>query len=160
DKQPGQAGIIEQVAQVTLLRVILPYMIGKAFLRLGEPSFIDLLSRQVRLQVPDFFRPTLKLLGAKTEVDAVTKPDMVSLDELLRVTSMDKDPARTAARMQDYRKRVGDGVQAALNTQFEKYELTGMTWAKLTRAKGAREGAGGQVVEHVDKSGFGLLHRG
>jgi ABC-2 type transport system permease protein len=40
------ASIIEQVAQVSLLRVILPWMIGQAFSEIGEPHFIDLLSQE------------------------------------------------------------------------------------------------------------------
>src|SRR5207302_10062589 len=41
-KQPGGAAIIKQVGQVTLLRVILPYMIGKAFEKLSDPAFIEI----------------------------------------------------------------------------------------------------------------------
>jgi ABC-type Na+ efflux pump permease subunit len=159
-KQPGQAAIIEQVVQTSLLRVILPYMIGKAFLRLGEPEFIDLLSNQVRLPVPDAFRLPLSILKAKTEKDEKTGQEMVRLNELLRVASKDADEMKTQARMQDFRQRVGDGVQAALNTQFENYELTGMTWAKLTKAKDAGAAAQGTLATHVNADGSGLLHRG
>ncbi|MCX7665189.1 MAG: ABC transporter permease [Gemmataceae bacterium] len=35
------AGIIEQVTQVTMLRVIMPWMIGKAFDRVGDKPFMD-----------------------------------------------------------------------------------------------------------------------
>src|SRR5581483_6207276 len=41
--QPAAAAIIEQVAQVTLLRVILPWMIGQAFEKIGDPAFLTLL---------------------------------------------------------------------------------------------------------------------
>ncbi|HEY1859674.1 MAG TPA: ABC transporter permease, partial [Gemmataceae bacterium] len=111
-KQPGQAAIIEQVVQMSLLRVILPYMIGKAFLRLGDAEFIDLLSRQVRLPVPDSFRLPLRVLKAKTEKDEKTGQEMVALNELLRVAAQDTDEMKSLARMQDFRTRVGDGVQA------------------------------------------------
>jgi ABC-2 type transport system permease protein len=40
------ASIIEQVAQVSLLRVVLPWMIGQAFAEVGEPKFIDLVSQE------------------------------------------------------------------------------------------------------------------
>jgi hypothetical protein len=47
------ASIIEQVAQVGLLRVVLPWMIGQAFSELGRPRFIDLLSREkLDVQLP------------------------------------------------------------------------------------------------------------
>ncbi|HMF10823.1 MAG TPA: hypothetical protein VKE94_00910, partial [Gemmataceae bacterium] len=49
--QLAAASIIEQVAQVTLLRVILPWMIGQAFEKLGDPGFIDRLAEEVYLPV-------------------------------------------------------------------------------------------------------------
>src|SRR5262249_38894679 len=39
----------EQAAQVTLLRVILPWMIGRAFEKIGDPSFLDLLKKEEQL---------------------------------------------------------------------------------------------------------------
>jgi ABC-type Na+ efflux pump permease subunit len=45
------ASIIEQVAQGSLLRVVLPWMIGRAFSQIGEPAFIDRLSKE-KLPVP------------------------------------------------------------------------------------------------------------
>jgi ABC-type Na+ efflux pump permease subunit len=160
DKQPYQAAIIKEVVQTSMLRVLLPYMIGKAFRKLGEPEFIDLLSKQVRLPVPDSFALPLRLLKAKTEKDEKTGREMVALDELLRVAAADKEHEKADTNKKDYQQRVGDGVQAALNKQFENYELTGMTWDKLTRAKGDRAGAGGEIKSHVDADGTGLLHRG
>jgi ABC-type multidrug transport system permease subunit len=41
------ASIIEQVAQVSLLRVILPWMIGRAFEKLSEPAFMSMLAEEV-----------------------------------------------------------------------------------------------------------------
>lgn len=38
--QPVSASIIEQVTQVTLLRVVIPWMIGKAFQRVGDDKFM------------------------------------------------------------------------------------------------------------------------
>jgi ABC-type Na+ efflux pump permease subunit len=52
-KDPTQltaASIIEQVAQGSLLRVVLPWMIGQAFAQIGKPEFIDRLSRE-KMQV-------------------------------------------------------------------------------------------------------------
>jgi len=49
--QPQAAAIIGQVAQGTLLRVVLPWMIGRAFARIGDPAFIDLLSKE-NVKVP------------------------------------------------------------------------------------------------------------
>jgi ABC-type Na+ efflux pump permease subunit len=45
------ASIIKQVAQGTLLRVVLPWMIGQAFSKIGEPAFVDQLSNNPDLKV-------------------------------------------------------------------------------------------------------------
>jgi ABC-2 type transport system permease protein len=48
-KDPTQqtaAAIIDQVAQGSLLRVIMPWMIGRAFERIGDPTFLTLLARE------------------------------------------------------------------------------------------------------------------
>jgi ABC-type Na+ efflux pump permease subunit len=148
-KQPAEAAVIEQVAQVTLLRVILPYMIGKAFERLSEPGFIQLLGEEVYLPVPKEFLSLLKLMKLKM------RDDKASLNELLRVAAKGEPE-----RMNDYRERVGAGVQNALRKQFENYELTGKTWAKLTKAKETRPEGGASVSDYVNQDGMGLLKRG
>ncbi|HZU35960.1 MAG TPA: ABC transporter permease [Gemmataceae bacterium] len=47
--QRTASSIIEQVAQVSLLRTVLPYMIGRAFRMIGDPSFLALLSKEKAL---------------------------------------------------------------------------------------------------------------
>jgi ABC-type Na+ efflux pump permease subunit len=47
ETQLTAASIIEQVGQVTMLRVVLPWMIGRAFEKLGDPVFMDLLGKEV-----------------------------------------------------------------------------------------------------------------
>jgi ABC-type Na+ efflux pump permease subunit len=47
ETQRTAASIIDQVAQVTLLRVILPWMIGRAFEKLSDPVFLNLLGKEV-----------------------------------------------------------------------------------------------------------------
>ncbi len=44
--QQTAAAIIDQVAQGSLLRVVMPWMIGRAFEKIGEPQFIDMVSRE------------------------------------------------------------------------------------------------------------------
>jgi ABC-type multidrug transport system permease subunit len=122
-RQPAQAAIIKQVTQVTLVRVILPYMIGKAFRRLSEPEFIELLGNRVTLPVP----PTFRLVVGK---------DRLSLSESLEMAAEHKP-----AVVQQYKQRVGAGVQAALRKQFENYDLTGMTWSRLTKSRDRRTDA-------------------
>ena len=151
--QQTASAIIEQVGQVTLLRVILPWMIGRAFERLSEPSFIDMLGKEVKLPVPKQFKPLLNLMR-KPRPGEKLDPDRISLQEMLDLAA---GPDKEAAT--EYRQKVGAGVQKALAGQFPKYNLTGKTWAALTRA-GPREGRGAAPVRYADESGSGLLNRG
>ena len=122
DTQKTGASVIEQVAQGTLLRVVLPWMIGKAFDKLSQPEFIQRLGDQVRLPVPQGTTLLFELKGIPV-VDG-----KVTLNEILHVASRDQ---RTE---ENYRTKVGQGVQSALSQQFNKYDLTGKTWAALTRS--------------------------
>jgi ABC-type multidrug transport system permease subunit len=124
ETQLAAASIIEQVAQVTLLRVILPWMIGRAFEKLGDPIFIDRLAEEVYL--PIFGR-------------------RVRLKELLILP--------------EHKQAVGSGVQAALRSQFSKYELTGKTWAALTRSV-PKTGEPATATPAPDDEGTGFLRRG
>lgn len=140
EKQPTTAAVIEQVVQVSLLRVILPWMIGRAFERLSDPEFIQLLGDKVNLPVPKQFQ---LLMGKK-----------IKLGELLKKAS-----GGNVKEAQMYNAKVGDGVQAALAEQFKKYNLRGKTWASLTKSsEEARER--GQVQQFKDREGSGLLRFG
>ena len=148
EKQPATAAVIEQVVQVSLLRVILPWMIGRAFERLSDPEFIQLLGDKVNLPVPEKFQ-TLMLF---------TRPgkdkQRIKLGELLEMASSGK---KENAEM--YKKKVGDGVQAALAEQFKKFDLRGKTWASLTKSSEEdREGA--EVGQYENHEGNGLLRYG
>jgi ABC-type Na+ efflux pump permease subunit len=141
-KQPGGAAIIKQVAQVSLLRVILPYMIGKAFEKLSDPAFIEILGTKVNLPVPGAWR-------------FVVGKEKMSLNDLLQMAAgKNKETALL------YEQKVGTGVKEALERQFEKYNLRGKTWDDLTKAVGQRTGEGAEVSPYVDQEGSGLLRRG
>lgn len=141
EKQPATAAVIEQVVQVALLRVILPWMIGRAFERLSDPDFIQILGDKVNLPVPKQFQ-------------FLMRKEKVQLGELLKMAS-GGDPEQA----QMYKKKVGDGVQAALAKQFENYNLRGKTWASLTKSsEEAREGA--EVRLYENREGSGLLRFG
>src|SRR6266852_6103436 len=49
ETQGTAASIIEQAAQVTLLRVILPWMIGRAFEKIGDPAFLEVWKKEEQL---------------------------------------------------------------------------------------------------------------
>jgi len=50
--QPTAAAIIEQAAQVTLFRVVIPYMIGQAFARVGDERFMEQLAGKLADKKP------------------------------------------------------------------------------------------------------------
>jgi ABC-type Na+ efflux pump permease subunit len=176
DKQLVQAAVIEQVAQVTLLRVILPYMIGKAFEKLSEREFIDQLGETVRLPVPEKlpipperrflvgtvvkldeknrarFVDLLALAGVKLKLD---EKGNAKLNDLLEMAAQNDEE-----KMGLYRDKVGKGVKEALAQQFKNYDLTGMTWEALTKSKQPRQGGGAEEAGFVNKGGSGPLHRG
>ena len=140
-KQPGTASIIEQVAQVTLLRVILPWMIGQAFERLSDPAFIQLLGQEVNLPVPSRFQ---LFIGGKPRIslgEMLTMAANSAVDEVKGKNALGAGLGSPTplvikeATGLEYKRKVGSGVQNALAEQFRKYKLTGKTWAKLTRAQ-------------------------
>jgi ABC-type multidrug transport system permease subunit len=181
ETQTSTASIIEQVVQVTMLRVILPFMIGQAFEKLSEPRFIKRLGAEVRLPMPQDFKTMVggaeKLL-ARGDVKLVRRLDKKLDGELKRMEAKMKafKPMMEKERIQlsemidlasgndprqkaEFEAKVGEGVQKALEKQFNKYNLTGKTWAALTRSAQG-EGAQGVVQDYEDRGGSGLLRRG
>jgi ABC-2 type transport system permease protein len=156
DTQEVTASVVEQVAQVSLLRVVLPWMIGKAFDKISKEEFIELLGNNVRLPVPEGDNALERgIVAAKFRAKGVKIVDgKVTLNEALHVA------APNAAAEDDYRRRVGSGVQDALRTQFSKYDLTGKTWAALTRSQTPGAGQGGEATEYAADGSGGLLKRG
>ena len=55
----------------------------------------------------------------------------------------------------EYRRKVGQGVQEALKEQFRKYDLTGKTWATLTRSTDEPAGQAAAPEEGPHWSDFG-----
>jgi ABC-type multidrug transport system permease subunit len=179
--QDGAASIIEQVVQVTMLRVILPYMIGQAFEKLSEPRFIKRLGEEVKLPMPQDFKTLLggaerllrrpdvalarrfdpKLNAELAKMDAKMKEFKPLMEEKrIRLSQMiDLASGNDPARKQVFEAKVGEGVQKALEKQFIKYNLTGMTWAALTKSRSS-EGRRGEVQAYEEREGSGLLKRG
>ncbi len=68
--QEAAAAIIDQVTQTTLLRVVLPWMIGRAFGKVGDPEFIDLLAREkIEVRALGFKVPLAKILQTMTPAE-------------------------------------------------------------------------------------------
>lgn len=69
-KQALSSSIIKQVAQVTLLRVVMPWMIGKAFDKIGDKKFIDEMSQRVEVtMLGDRKMKPLALLNDKQRLE-------------------------------------------------------------------------------------------
>ncbi|MBI3409833.1 MAG: ABC transporter permease [Planctomycetes bacterium] len=47
--QQTAAAIIDQVAQGTMLRIVMPWMIGRAFEKIGDPAFLTILGQEEQL---------------------------------------------------------------------------------------------------------------
>ena len=143
-KDPRQglsAAVMEQVAQVSLMRVILPWMIGKAFERLGDKEFIEILSAGAKVPIPVEYRFFL----GKSEAN---------LKYLINFVSKGK-----SEQISEYQKKIGEGIQKALATQFSRYNLTGKTWTSLVKAQD-NDGPMGVEEAFVDREGKGWLKRG
>lgn len=179
--QLSASAIIEQVVQVSMMRVTLPFMIGQAFQKLSDEQFIRNLGETVRLPMPADFQKMLKsseallkdprvavarfadakLNKSLTELEKqlkkfapLLKQDRIKLAQMIELAS-GNDPKKEV----EYRARVGEGVQAALEKHFIKYNLTGMTWADLVKAKEGT-GRGAEVNDYVNREGSGFLSRG
>jgi len=148
ETQVAAASIIEQVGQVAMLRVVLPWMIGRAFEKLSEPQFIELLGNEVRLPVPKGAEFLFRLKGIPL-VEGKT-----SLNDGLRVAASDE------RALAEYRNKVGQGVQASLAKLFAKYNLTGKSWAALTKSLDTGGEPKGEVQAYVNEGGIGPIKRG
>jgi ABC-type multidrug transport system permease subunit len=81
------------------------------------------------------------------------KDGKASLNDALKVA------ASTEAALREYRGKVGDGVKASLQQQFSNYDLTGKTWASLTRSKEEKL-HDAEVSAYQNRDGDGFLKRG
>ena len=149
DTQLAAASIIDQATQVTMLRVILPYMIGRAFERISEKEFINLLGNRVRLPVPSVATFLFSTYGVQVQ------DGKASLNDTLKVAA-NKD----MAKVQEYQAKVGLGVQDALAVQFSKYNLLGKTWASLTRSPPLEGTSDPLAAQPVEEGGLRPLRRG
>jgi ABC-type transport system involved in multi-copper enzyme maturation permease subunit len=108
-RDPTQAtasAIIDQVVQGSMLRVIMPWMIGRAFERIGEPAFLDLLAKQ---PLPGIVKTGLGIMGPaqKQQFSAALQ---VSLQNLFPKYSL---TAKTWAALTKDIEHSGSGAEMA-----------------------------------------------
>ena len=142
--QPTASAIIEQVAQVSLFRVLIPYMIGQAFARVGDERFMEHLAGTLKDRKP-------------------IPPDVLrELDPVVQklLTALTADPAFAAivfdefrkAKGSDFAKATGDAATIARRTpEFRAAVARAFRDPKLLAAMGKDIGFGEVLTPAVRK---------
>jgi ABC-type Na+ efflux pump permease subunit len=171
ETQGTAASIIEQVAQGTLLRVILPWMVGRAFEKVGDVEFINQLGKETSKVRFTFQMMAPKFKGKEIQVEVevgVTgfktklKPKVKLTEKLIAQMSEQLGPVSLSEILPllslEQKKELGDALQESLQKLFPKYKLTAKTWDALTRSK-SPPGSGAGTTEYKEE-GAGFLKRG
>src|SRR5262245_29023942 len=122
--QPVSAAVIEQVTQVTLLRVVIPWMIGRAFERVGDDAFMASVAErlnEVKPVPPEVLQeldPVVQKMLAALTTD--TEFAAIVLNEFRQTKGSDflkatQDAAVIAKRTPEF--------QRAVHTAFTRKEL-------------------------------------
>jgi ABC-type Na+ efflux pump permease subunit len=131
--QGTAASIIDQVAQVSLLRVVLPWMIGRAFEKIGDIDFIDKVSGETQDVKFSVDMMASKFKKVKIKVGFVEVPIDESLVKQVSKQVGDISLSDILPLMSKQQKQeLGAALQKALQRQFSRYKLTGKTWSELT----------------------------
>lgn len=186
--QPVSASVIEQVTQVTLLRVVIPWMIGKAFRRVGDAQFMELVAdrlskKPVPQKVVEELDPVvLDLLDAliadekfqKLMVDKfgrfpaqAIKGQMPGFRAVVDQALRDQEiGARVGSKVMfgkvltpAVRSEIGPTVKTGVGDLFSDYNFEATRWTDLVKSE-AREGTTANRVEYKDTAGTGFLNRG
>jgi ABC-type Na+ efflux pump permease subunit len=150
------SSIIEQVAQGTLVRVVLPWVIGRAFEKVGSLDFINQLG-----ELTGGVKFRIELLEPLLEKRKVTVMGIALKGKMLKqVSDQVKDISLSEIlplMKPDQKEELGRALKEALQHLFRKYDLTAKTWASLTRAQPP---AGEEPEADPESTGSGLLNRG
>jgi ABC-2 type transport system permease protein len=188
--QPVSAAVIEQVTQVTLLRVVIPWMIGRAFERVGDDAFMAMVAERLNKVKPippevlqELDPVVQKLLAAlmkDTEFATLMLKEVGFQDSLVigkrgpefqRVVQkafqnpkllarVGKDIAFGEVLTPAVRREVGPRVQDGVADLFSKYNFKAKTWADLVRSEDPRQGNETNRSAYRDTEGSGFLNRG
>ena len=180
--QQAASSIIEQVAQVTLFRVIIPWMIGKAFERVGDDDFMQLVAAKLNEKqgipgpvIKDLDPALRKLLDATFAdpkfdellkkkfgpLSGVFKGQIPKFQELIRELVMDDEcVARVGKNIRfgevmtpSVQREVGPKVQDGVGDMFSLYDFRAKTWAGLTRNESIKSPRG-TVAEYEEEGGL------
>jgi len=187
--QPVSAAVIEQVTQVTLLRVVIPWMIGRAFERVGDDAFMAMVAErlmavkpvppQVLQELDPVVQKLLAALMKDAEFAALMLKEVGFQDSLVigkrgpefqRVVQKAFQNPKMMARVGKeiafgevltpaVRREVGPKVQDGVADLFSNYNFKAKTWADLVKSQ-SREANTASRTEYRDTSGSGFLNRG
>ncbi|MDY3551505.1 ABC transporter permease [Gemmata sp. JC717] len=186
--QPVSASVIEQVTQVTLLRVVIPWMIGKAFQRVGDQKFMELVAERlststvppkvieeldpVVLDVLDALIADEKFQKLMTDKFGrlpaqVIKGQMPGFRAVVDGALKDPEIASRVGKKVLFgkvltpavRKEIGPTVKAGVGDLFSDYNFEASRWTDLVKSE-AREGNTANRDEYRDAAGSGPLSRG
>jgi ABC-type Na+ efflux pump permease subunit len=180
--QVASASIIEQVAQVSLFRVVIPWMIGKAFERVGDEQFMQLVAAKlnkkkdipgpVLKELDPVLQDLLKHVFADPKFDEVLKkkfgglavalkPQLAKFQELIAELFRDDEFVARVGKgipfgqvlQPSVQREVGPAVQDGVAETFSNYDFRAKTWAGLTRSNPKGERLGA-VTKYENEGGL------
>jgi ABC-type Na+ efflux pump permease subunit len=186
--QPVTANTIEQVAQVTLLRVLIPWMIGRAFERVGDDAFMAALAEklkdakplppQVLQQLDPVVQKLLSALFADKAFQAMLdkkfgilagtiKGQVPKFQELIQEAFKNKELLQRVGKDISFgevmtpavRDEVGPRVRDEVQAILSNYDFRAKTWAGLNKDR-ARQANPEGVSTYRNTEGTGFLNRG
>ncbi|MFO0806838.1 MAG: ABC transporter permease [Gemmataceae bacterium] len=187
--QPVTANTIEQVAQVTLLRVLIPWMIGRAFERVGDDEFMESLAEKLKnakplpppvleqldpvvqklldalLRDPEFAAMMLKAVGFRDSATIANRSKEFKevMSQALRNPKMmarvGKEISFGEVMTPAVRQEVGPRVRVGVQELLSNYDFKSKTWAGLNKDRD-RSANPGNVDEYRNADGSGFLNRG
>ncbi|HEX3151623.1 MAG TPA: ABC transporter permease [Gemmataceae bacterium] len=161
--QQAGSSIIEQVAQVSLFRVVIPWMIGKAFERVGDEQFMQIVAakleekKEIPAPVLKELDPVLQRLLKQTFADpkfdelskkkfkalaGLIKPQIPTFQELFKELFQDDEFLARVGQgipfgqvlQPSVQREVGPRVQDTVAETFSNYNFKAKTWAGLTKS--------------------------
>jgi ABC-2 type transport system permease protein len=139
--QPVSAAVIEQVTQVTLLRVVIPWMIGRAFERVGDDSFMAMVAERLN-EVKPIPVPVLQ------ELDPVVQKMLAALTEDTEFQTI----VGAEFFKKDATKAIGDAAVIQRRTpEFQRAVHTAFTRPKLMERVGQKIAFGEVLTPAVRK---------
>jgi ABC-2 type transport system permease protein len=186
--QPVSAAVIEQVTQVTLLRVVIPWMIGRAFERVGDDAFMAAVANrlmgikpippEVLQELDPVVQKLLKALFADKAfvkmlekefggASVIIKGQVPRFRTLIQTAFQDRELMERVGKEIAFgevltpavRNQVGPKVQDQVGELFSNYNFRAKTWADLVKSE-SRRGNEASLTTYRDTSGTGFLNRG